>query len=147
MPAMRTKRVGDVYFGPLERFGCLVLILVCVGGAGLFALWAAFMYQPPTVVTHVDTPPEVLATPGPSPSPILAPSTTETLTVADGHFGTIIPALTYTLPFSATGGGFTETTSVRLFVGGARIYLPIILRNSYIGSASALRKTLSLSLY
>ena len=71
---MRTKRVGDVYFGPLERFGCLVLLLVCVGGAGLFALWAAFIYQPPASVTQDDARSVVLVTPGPSPSTTIAPT-------------------------------------------------------------------------
>ncbi|MDH4207413.1 MAG: right-handed parallel beta-helix repeat-containing protein, partial [Anaerolineae bacterium] len=74
-----------------------------------------------------------------SPSPLLdiglsSPTVTAdevvTLDVTDSHVETeILPALAYTLPITATGAGFTETTSVRLFVGGARVYLPIILRS------------------
>jgi hypothetical protein len=54
-----------------------------------------------------------------------------TLTVADNHIEPVIlPALAYTLPITATGDGFAETTSVRLFVGGARVCLPLILENA-----------------
>jgi hypothetical protein len=64
-------------------------------------------------------------------SQVLAPSSVEALTIADRHSETILPALTYMVPVIATGGGFTGTTSVRLFVGGARVYLPIVLRSGH----------------
>jgi hypothetical protein len=52
-----------------------------------------------------------------------------TLTVSDSHIEPeILPALAFTIPITAAGGDFEETTSVRLFVGGARVYHPIILR-------------------
>jgi hypothetical protein len=35
----------------------------------------------------------------------------------------------YTVPITATGGGFMQTASVRLLVGGSRIYLPTVLRD------------------
>jgi len=36
--------------------------------------------------------------------------------------------LWYTIPITGVGGGFTQTAGVRLLVGGARIYLPVIGR-------------------
>jgi hypothetical protein len=36
----------------------------------------------------------------------------------------------YSLPITVTGGGFTQTTSVGLFVGGSNIYLPLVVRRS-----------------
>jgi hypothetical protein len=86
---MRTKRVGDIYFGPVERFGCFLLMLVSVCGAALFALWATFIYRPPTQLAYAEEPVLGLATPRsglvdsaqvaptpeplPSPTPILTP--------------------------------------------------------------------------
>ena len=100
---MKTKGIGNVGFGPLARLGCLVLMLISVGGAALFAIWATFMYQPrtPSVVGGVPTlaqmgpgAPSVdgasaTATPSPHPAPPTAtasstptslPSATPTLT-------------------------------------------------------------------
>lgn len=52
-----------------------------------------------------------------------------TLTLTDTHPGpTLLPGLWYTVPITASGGGCTQTTSVGLLVGGARIYLPLILK-------------------
>ena len=36
--------------------------------------------------------------------------------------------LWYTISITGVGGGFTQTAGVRLLVGGARIYLPVIGR-------------------
>lgn len=52
-----------------------------------------------------------------------------TFTIADRHVELeILPALAYTVPINAAGGGFTENWSVRLLVGGIWVYLLIILR-------------------
>jgi len=50
-----------------------------------------------------------------------------TLTVADteGEGGGY-----YSVPITITGGGFTQTTSVKLLVGGSQIYLPLVVRRS-----------------
>jgi hypothetical protein len=72
-----------------------------------------------------------------SPSPSLTLSLTPTsvtppaqatLALTDTHTGTLLPGLWYTIPITATGG-VTQTTSVGLLVGGARVYLPLIVRN------------------
>ncbi len=87
-----------------------------------------------------------------SPSPLLDVSLSSsmliagevvTLTVTDGHVEPeIMPALAYTVPITANDGGFAGTTSVRLFVGGAQMYLPTILRNYRWGLAHTLWKLL-----
>jgi len=73
-----------------------------------------------------------------SPSPSLTfslvptavtPAEQATLTVTDTHPGpTLVPGVWYTIPVTATGGGVTQTTNVGLLVGGARIYLPLVVR-------------------
>ncbi len=73
-----------------------------------------------------------IASPSPSlavslSSAILVPSSSVTLTVA--HDGSPANGVWYTLPITGAGGGFTRTASVRLLVGGARVYLPVTLRS------------------
>jgi tetratricopeptide (TPR) repeat protein len=51
---MKTKQVRDVYLGPVWQCGCLLLMLVSVGGSALFALWATFIYRPPTSTPYGD---------------------------------------------------------------------------------------------
>lgn len=76
----------------------------------------------------------VAASPSPSLTLSLTPAAVSppgqsTLRVADTHPGpTLIPGLQYNLPVTATGDGITQTTSVSLLVGGARYYLPLILK-------------------
>lgn len=73
----------------------------------------------------------------PDPSLIVSPLVTLfdppagefTLVVTDTHpTGPLLPGQWYTLPLTATGGGFTRTVNVRLLVGGAKIYLPLVLK-------------------
>jgi len=40
-----------------------------------------------------------------------------------------LPGEWYVVPITATGG-IVRTTSVRLLVGGARIYLPVVLKGN-----------------
>jgi hypothetical protein len=52
-----------------------------------------------------------------------------TLTITDSHTDpALLPGLWYTVPITATDG-VTQTTSVSLLVGGARLYLPLILKS------------------
>ncbi len=85
----------------------------------------------PTDLPHTVT----LAAASPSPlltlvlSPTVVTSDTlVTLTVTDNHTGTLLTGLEYTIPITATGGGFTHTASVGLLVGGVRVYLPLIMK-------------------
>ena len=60
----------------------------------------------------------------------LSPSARATLTVTDGHSGTsLLPGLWYTIPITATSGGVTQSMSVGLLVGGARVWLPVALKS------------------
>jgi hypothetical protein len=57
----------------------------------------------------------------------LQPGGTVTLTVT--HTGTGVDRW-YIIPVNGSGGGFTGQVSVRLLVGGLRLYLPVVLFNA-----------------
>jgi hypothetical protein len=110
------------------------------GGFALQAVPSAQSIQPGGVATYTlyldppDLPHAVtltVASPSPSltvalSSATLAPLSLVTLTVA--HSGLPVDGAWYTVPVTGVGGGFAQTASVRLLVGGARIYLPVIHR-------------------
>jgi hypothetical protein len=97
------------------------------GGVARFALQLDPPDWPQPLTLTVASPSSLLAV-GLN-SPILTAGKVVTLTVTDGHVEPeILPALAYTMPITATGSGLTGTTSVRLFVGGRWVYLPIVLR-------------------
>jgi hypothetical protein len=59
----------------------------------------------------------------------LTPPGQVTLTLTDTHvISPLIPGVWHNLLVTATGGGFTHTTTVSLLVGGTRNYLPLILK-------------------
>ena len=63
-----------------------------------------------------------------APASILPPAIA-VLAITSTHSGSnIMPGLWYSIPIIVSGGDFSQTTSVRLLVGGARIYLPLILQ-------------------
>jgi hypothetical protein len=63
-------------------------------------------------------------------SPTLTADEVVTLTITNSHIASIIlpPPPVCTVTITATGGGFSDTTSVRLFVGGIRVYQTITFR-------------------
>jgi len=83
----------------------------------------------------IDTPLSLI-TSSPSPSLTLklsaasiSPAGQVTLAVTDTHpVGPLTPGILYTLPISATGSGVTQTTTVKLLVGGTQVYLPVIVK-------------------
>jgi hypothetical protein len=77
---------------------------------------------------------------GPSPSPSLAielapptsfdpPGGQTILTLRDLHDPSLEDGLLYTVPITASGGGITQTTSVKLLVNGTQICLPLTIRS------------------
>lgn len=59
----------------------------------------------------------------------LTPPGPATLTLTDTHvISPLIPGVWHNLLVTAAGGGFTRTATVSLLVGGARAYLPVILK-------------------
>jgi hypothetical protein len=53
-----------------------------------------------------------------------------TLTLTDTHTGPVLmPGLWYSVPITGTGGGFRQTASVALLVGGTRVHLPLVARS------------------
>ncbi len=76
-----------------------------------------------------------VASPAPALTVMIAPTAlaageTATLTVTDAHTGTIELGLGYVITVTGVGGGFTQTADVRLLVGGARLYLPLVTRSA-----------------
>jgi hypothetical protein len=78
-------------------------------------------------VTLTAAPPSAALSVGLNPAAVNPPGQAR-LTITDTHTGTLALGAWYTIPITATGGGVTQTDSVQLLVGGARIYLPIVLR-------------------
>ena len=63
-----------------------------------------------------------------SPATVI-PTAQATLTLTDTHPASpLLPGLWYSVPITASGGGLTRTATAGLLVGGARIYLPLILK-------------------
>jgi len=60
---------------------------------------------------------------------LVSPPGQATLIITDSHPGPSLPGEWYVVPITATGG-IVRTTSVRLLVGGARIYLPVVLKGN-----------------
>ncbi len=88
-----------------------------------------------------DTVALVTASPSPSLTLALAPAGVAppglaTLTVTDTHSATLLPGLRYAVPITGAGGGITQTVSAGLLVGGARLYLPLILKERLAMPAS-----------
>jgi parallel beta-helix repeat protein len=50
------------------------------------------------------------------------------LSVTDTHASSLLPGLWYTIPITSTASGVTHRTSAGLLVGGARLYLPLVVR-------------------
>ena len=76
-----------------------------------------------------------LLTASPSPSltlslapSLLTPTGVATLAFTSTHAAPVQPGWWVTLPITATGGGMTQTASVRLLVGGWRLFLPGVVR-------------------
>jgi len=53
-------------------------------------------------------------------SPFLTSNETITLTIVDSYIGAFLPKISDTIEITATGGGYVETTSVHLLLGGSR---------------------------
>ena len=59
----------------------------------------------------------------------LTPPDRATLTLTDTHTdSTLLPGRWYSLPVTASGDGLTQVVPVGLLVGGARVYLPVAVR-------------------
>jgi hypothetical protein len=84
----------------------------------------------------------VAASPSPSltldlfPAAVVPPGQA-TLTITDTHTEMLVPSLWYTVPITATASDITQTMSVGLLVEGARVYLPIVLRERLLNGAGS----------
>lgn len=99
---MKTKQVRDVYLVPVGRCGCLLLMMLSVGGAALFAFWATFIYRPPIAQDDgfqivLSTPEsDLFDTPPATPTPNLPSAPTFTLVPTLTHTPTPLPTSTPT---------------------------------------------------
>ncbi len=97
---------------------------IAAGGHTTFSVRAAGIFSGSVSLT-------VSAAPGISGA--LQPSggtlpLTATLALTDSHSGVLQPGLVHTFIITAAGGGFTHTATAWLWVGGWRVYLPLILK-------------------
>jgi hypothetical protein len=100
--------------------------IIEAGGTACYTLSLYPPDLPHTVTLTLSSPPAGLSYT--LSSNVITPGAAITLTVS--HDGS--PAgqdMWHTVPITGTGGGFVQTASVRLLVGGARVYLPLTLRN------------------
>jgi hypothetical protein len=98
------------------------------GGVARYALRLSPLDLPHTVTLTVTSPsPGLIVAVDPMQ---IGTSRVATITVTDTHPGqSLLPGLWHAMPITATGGGFTRTTGVGLLVGGARLYLPAVMRD------------------
>ncbi len=99
------------------------------GGVAIYAIQVQPIAGFSGAVSLVAASPSPSLTLGLAPT-VVAPPGQSTLTVTDTHSGTLVPGLLYTVSITGTGGGVTQTVSVGLLVGGARCYLPLVLKGS-----------------
>jgi tetratricopeptide (TPR) repeat protein len=108
---MERIRIGNVYFGAPERLGCLLLMLLSVGGAALFALWATFIYYPRPAGARAEAaalansaPREspAQAAPGATPVPSDTPAPADTPTSTPSPAPSATPTATFTPTPTAT---------------------------------------------
>ncbi len=97
-----------------------------LGGVATYTIHVGAIFTS-TVTLVIDSPPPSL-TWQLAPTQVYPPGQV-TLVVTDSHPGPVLlPGLWYSIPITATDG-ITRTTSVRLLVGGTRLYLPVILKS------------------
>jgi parallel beta-helix repeat protein len=60
---------------------------------------------------------------------VVTPPGQVTLTLEDNHTSVPSSGLHYTVPITASGGGYTQSLSVQLLVGGLNVYLPLAMKN------------------
>jgi hypothetical protein len=88
-----------------------------VSALGAFSASVALAHSPP--------PPSLIASLSPAS---IAPGETAALTLTDTHSGTLVPGLMHSLVITGSSQGLTDTWTVNLLVGGARLYLPLVIK-------------------
>ena len=58
----------------------------------------------------------------------LTPPGQATLVITSTHSPPLMPGLYFSVPITVTGGGLTQTVSVGVIVGGARVFVPVVGR-------------------
>lgn len=58
----------------------------------------------------------------------ITPGDVATLTLTDTHTGSLLPGLAHSISITGSADGVTSTTTVHLLVGGACLYLPLVVK-------------------
>ena len=101
------------------------------GGSTSYRLQSAvrgYWTGPVTITSSSPSPSVTIGLNGSIAAAVMPVPGSITLIVTDTHpIGS--PAIWYSIPITATGGGVTQVTQAGLLVGGARVYLPVTLKN------------------
>ena len=101
------------------------------GGSTSYQLQTAvrgYWTGPVTVTSSSPSPSVTIGLNGSIAAAVMPVPGSITLIVTDTHpIGS--PPIWYSIPITATGGGVTQVTQAGLLVGGARVYLPVTLKN------------------
>lgn len=98
------------------------------GGVATYAIGVQPIGGFTSTVTLVTASPSLSLTLHLGPALVTVPAQA-TLIVTDSHPGpSLLPGLWFTLPVTATAQGVTQTLNLSLLVGGARVWLPWVLR-------------------
>jgi hypothetical protein len=100
---------------------------IAPGGRAVYALHvtASGALSASVALTHSPAPPSLTLHLAPTS---VIPGQPVTLTVTDTHAGTLSPGLRYTLTVTGSGAGLTARAIMSLIVSGARLYLPLTLK-------------------
>jgi hypothetical protein len=102
---------------------------IAPGGTARYQIALAVPVGYPIALTYTNPAPDALATTLEGNISVLPP--TLALVVQDIYSpATAMLPRAYTIPITATGGGFTRTAQARLLVGGARVYLPLVMKTT-----------------
>jgi hypothetical protein len=101
---------------------------IAPGGVSTHTLAAQPLGGTAGIVTFTTSSPSAALKVSLSPTMAALPAQA-TLVLTDTHAGTtLLPGAWYIVPITATTGVYTQAASVRLLVGGARVYLPLTRR-------------------
>jgi hypothetical protein len=99
-------------------------LAIAPGGQAVFALAVERLGAFSETVTLLAASPSLSLTVTISPATVLPPASA-VLTATSQHLSPLQPGAWWNVPITAAGGGITETLTLSLLVGGARIFLPV----------------------
>jgi hypothetical protein len=100
---------------------------IAPGGSAVYTLHveAVGAFTASVALTHSPAPLDLILNLTPA---TVAPGGVATLTLTDTHGSTLLPGLAYSVLITGNAAGTTVTETVGLLVGGARVYLPMLIK-------------------